>query len=216
MEFINGKQYLYTYTKDNVRYYLSQTNQIVARLSRCPSCGNTDVMSHAELTTLCDVCGKSRKNYYRYKNLFRSNDKHLKRYAELVQEWYDKHQAGLLAPGDILEQREIVEQHKAFEAVVNQQRRDAEPRVFVECYRCGQEMYTARKVAKPVCHQCDTLYTRYKALRRKVAVLTVDECIELRSILKEYIHAYKNDGWCPTSSDKLLDKLRRREHELGM
>ena len=216
LEIINGKSYQYLYTKNDLAHYLSTDNKLVVRLERCPYCGNTDVISHHERKKMCDTCGKELKNYQYYKHLFHRSDKYLSHYTELVNAWYAKHQTGLLAPSDITEQKAIVEQHKAFEDVVRQQQKDAEPRVLVECYRCGQEMYTAHRVAKPICRQCEQLYTRYKALRRRVAVLTIDECAELRGILKEYIHAYKNDGWCPTSSDKLLDKLRRREHELGM
>lgn len=212
LEVINGKKY--QILADN--RLLTTDNKIVYLLEHCKACGTKSVVSHPDLSKLCDRCGKDWRNYQYQKTLFRKTTNNLTKYSEWVQFWYNRHQAGLLAPSDILEQKLIVDKHKAWEDVVTQQRKDAEPRIAVNCYRCGQDMYTARKVAKPVCHQCDTLYARYKSLRRKIAVLTVDECTELRRIIAEYIHAYKNDGWSPTSSDKLLEKLRRREHELGM
>lgn len=217
LETIDGKQYQFLNEVNGCRYLLSTSNKIVVELHKCPSCAAAKVLSHPDLKKLCNECGKKWRNYYYQKSLFHKGadgGKYLDKYSSWVDYWYQVSISGMYAPADIAEQKEIVEQHKAERRALQAIRDEAKEEVDIRCYRCTKTSVVLVNSAeeaqgiKYICPACEGMYSRYKALRRKVAVLTDSEQNELWDIIRWYLNEYKNDRWCPASSDKLVKVLR--------
>ena len=206
------KQYLGINEQTGQRMFLSANQRIHYEISRCSSCGATQVLSHHVYKDKCEECGIALQNYFVNKNRIniRSSEKVLRTYYQKIMFWYDKAQQGFEAPSDVGQQKQIIEQYLEY---LRQTRQTVEKHEII-CTRCGVAAMVPVGV-DDICEDCADRYKRYKALNARITRLTEEECDELHSIISTYVEDHKRGRWTPRT-DVVLAKLRRRKHELGM
>ena len=179
-------------------------------MARCPCCGATNVPAgnrSAHGSKLCKDCSDKVQGITLAKSRLsqRSSLDAVKHQLGRLQYFVDIENNGGLVPDWIDElydaaQRYIEFEESSKEALAKKFLEEvaAQDMITVKCRYCGEahNIPIGQDTSKR-CPTCQKRYKEYTALRTRIAVLSMPECVELLMLLDEYEVLKKRGYWAP-------------------
>lgn len=195
---------------------------ITYEMARCPCCGATNVPAgnrSVHGNKLCKDCsGKVQAITVAKSRLSRHSTLNtVKRQRDRLQYFVDIRNNGGLVPDWINDlyvatQRYIKFEESSKEALAKKflEEAAAQDMIRVKCRYCGEahNIPIGQDTSKR-CPTCQKRYKEYTALRRRIAVLSMPECVNLLMLLDEYEVLKKRGYWAPNIA-KWRDRTQNR------
>lgn len=198
--------------KDNKgRYILVGTSgHVTYEMAKCPCCGATNVPAgnrSVHGSKLCKDCSDKLNNITQAKSrLSRHHTLNtVKRQLDRLQYFVDIRNNGGLVPDWINDLYVAAQRYVKFEESSNEALRKKRlqeaaslDQIRVKCRYCGEaHLLPVGQDTTKRCPICQKRYKEYKALRRRIAVLSMPECVNLLMLLDEYEVLKKRGYWAP-------------------
>lgn len=199
----------------NQERFLSADNKVHLSLSRCPCCGATNTISHNIYKTMCNDCGKEWMYYTLAKskaNKHPSQTNYMYMYNYILI-WYKRLLDGYVAPSDVAEQKLRYDKYFAEQKSLDKMSRESATFYEVACDFCGEPMQDTNEFGQHKCITCSKDWASYCRYRRRVAVLTLEECKDCLELIHKYVALARRGYWCP-NTETLAFKVRKRTKEL--
>lgn len=178
-------------------------NQVIRyKMSVCPFCGKTDVISyHKQMYQHlpCDECGKFLQSFAQAQSRLKSREA-LDNFKKKLDVMLHRQEKGFVVPPRL---REAVQLFEYLDETLPEPRVKRVQTHTVHCKYCGDEADT--RVGEDRCIACADRYKEYRRLSTKIARLSDEDYQKLDSILTEYAVLLRKGRWAPD-----IPKTRRR------
>lgn len=198
--------------KDNKgRYILIGTSgHVTYEMAKCPCCGTTNAPAgnrSVHGNKLCKDCSDKLNNITQAKSRLsrHSTLNTVKHQLDRLQYFVDIRNNGGLVPDWIDDLYVAAQQYIKFEesskeALRKKRLQEAASldQIRVKCRYCGEaHLLPVGQDTTKRCPICQKRYKEYTALRRRIAVLSMPECVNLLMLLDEYEVLKKRGYWAP-------------------
>lgn len=207
---------------DKGRHILVDTvGHVTYEMAKCPCCGATNVPAgnrSVHGNKLCQDCSNKLQSITLAKSRLsrHSTLDTVKRQLGRLQYFVDIRNNGGLVPDWIDDlyvaaQRYIQFEESSNEALRKKRLQEAASldQIRVKCRYCGEaHLLPVGQDTTKRCPICQKLYKEYTALRIRIAVLSMPECVNLLMLLDEYEVLKKRGYWAPA-----IAKWRKRTQD---